>query len=113
MNPTKEQIVAIIDQYDLDGDGHIDFSEYKQIYLAYFSDEYRKQPQPTENEVLEAFREFDRDSSGVLTVQKIQAMADKMQMTFTNEEVKKIIEELSESNQGHLDWISFRNAILQ
>ena len=30
-----EEITTIINEYDLDGDGHIDFSEYKQIYMAY------------------------------------------------------------------------------
>jgi hypothetical protein len=35
MHPTQEEISNIINEYDLDGDGHIDFSEYKQIYIAY------------------------------------------------------------------------------
>lgn len=34
LNPSKEEINNIINEYDLDGDGHIDFSEYKQIYMA-------------------------------------------------------------------------------
>jgi len=42
--------------------------------------------------VLEAFREFDRNGTGLLDVKKIQAIAEKMQMQFTNEEVRKIIE---------------------
>lgn len=35
MQPTQEEINNIINEYDLDGDGHIDFSEYKEIYKAY------------------------------------------------------------------------------
>lgn len=36
VHPTQDEINNIINEYDLDGDGHIDFSEYKQIYMAYF-----------------------------------------------------------------------------
>jgi len=35
MHPSQEEINNIINLYDLDGDGHIDFTEYKQIYIAY------------------------------------------------------------------------------
>lgn len=34
VQPTQEEINNIINEYDLDGDGHIDFSEYKEIYKA-------------------------------------------------------------------------------
>jgi calcium-binding protein CML len=68
---------------------------------------------PTEKEVLEAFYEFDRNGTGLLDVGKIQAMAERMQVSLTNEEVRKIIEELDEDRDGYINWIEFRNAILE
>jgi Ca2+-binding EF-hand superfamily protein len=35
VHPTQDEINNIINEYDLDGDGHIDFSEYKEIYKAF------------------------------------------------------------------------------
>jgi Ca2+-binding EF-hand superfamily protein len=68
---------------------------------------------PTEKEVLEAFREFDRNCTGLLDVEKIQAVAEKMQVHLTNEEVRKIIEELDEDRDGYLNWVEFKNAVLE
>lgn len=63
--------------------------------------------------MLEAFREFDKNGTGLLDVEKIQAVAEKMQVQLTNEEVRKIIEELDEDRDGYLNWIEFRNAVLE
>ena len=49
---------------------------------------------PTEDEVLLAFEEFDKNGTGLLDVTKIQAVAEKMQFFMTNEEAKKMIEEI-------------------
>ena len=38
-------------------------------------------------------------------MKKIQAMAELMQVQFTNEEVKKIIEELDEDQDGYINWV--------
>lgn len=46
-------------------------------------------------------------------MEKIQAVAEKMQVQLTNEEVRKIIEELDEDRDGYLNWIEFRNAVLE
>lgn len=35
IKPTQEEINLIINEYDLDGDGHIDFAEFQQIYISY------------------------------------------------------------------------------
>lgn len=92
MQPTKEQITTIINQYDLDGDGHIDFNQYKQIYLSYIVVQFRRRPLPTEQEILGAFKLFDQNNSGLIDSEKIKAMAHKMGMNFTDEEIKKMIE---------------------
>ena len=60
VQPTQEEINNIINEYDLDGDGHIDFSEYKEIYKA-------RRPQPTEQDILNAFHFFDKNSEGYIT----------------------------------------------
>ena len=49
----------------------------------------------------------------MLDISKIQAIAEKMQVNMTNEEVRKIVEELDEDNDGYLNWMEFRNAILE
>ena len=59
---------------------------------------------PTEKEVQEAFREFDRNGTGLLDVVKIQAIAEQMQVPLTNDEVHKIIQELDEDRDGYINW---------
>lgn len=41
----------------------------------------------------------------MLDVKKIQAIAERMQVQFTNEEVRKIIEELDEDQDGYINWV--------
>ena len=67
---------------------------------------------PTEDEVLLAFEEFDKNGTGLLDVTKIQAVAEKMQFFMTNEEAKKMIEEIDEDRDGYINWAEFRRAVL-
>ena len=39
-----------------------------------------------------AFKLFDQNNSGLIDSEKIKAMAHKMGMNFTDEEIKKMIE---------------------
>ena len=41
----------------------------------------------------------------MLDVAKIQAIAESMHVNMTNEEVRKIIEELDEDKDGYLNWM--------
>ena len=63
-------------------------------------------------EILEAFWGIDRNQTGITDVSKIQAVADNFNFFLTNEEAKKIIEELDEDGDGYINWEEFRNAIL-
>ena len=63
-------------------------------------------------EILEAFWVFDRNQTGIIDVSKIQAVADKFNFFLTNEEAKKIIEELDEDGDGYINWEEFRNGEL-
>ena len=35
IKPTQEEINVIINEYELDGDGHIDCAEFQQSYMSY------------------------------------------------------------------------------
>ena len=43
----SQEINLVINEYDLDGDGHINFAEFQQIYMSYQSDNRDAARHPT------------------------------------------------------------------
>jgi Ca2+-binding EF-hand superfamily protein len=54
--------------------------------------------------MMNAFRFFDKDSSGLIDEAKIRAAASEMGMSFTPDEVKKLIEDLDDDKDGFINW---------
>ncbi len=74
-NPTQSELEDMINEVDLDGNGSIDFSEF----LAVMS----RQKPVTDDEVnREAFRTFDRDGDGSISVDDLKHAMLKLGMCF-------------------------------
>ena len=69
-------------------------------------------PAAQRNGNLRGFQGFRPQSDRDHRCFKIQAVADNFNFFLTNEEAKKIIEELDEDGNGYINWEEFRNGEL-
>lgn len=65
-NPNDKELDEIINEADSDGDGNIDFKEF----LCFMAK--RMRDTDTEDELIEAFKLFDNDGNGVVSVSKLK-----------------------------------------
>jgi calmodulin len=61
-NPTEQEILEMINEVDIDGNGQIEFPEFCVMM--------KRMMKETDSEMIrEAFRVFDKDGNGVITAQ--------------------------------------------
>ena len=65
-NPTEDEVLNLVIEYDVNGDGTIDFDEFLEMM--------RKQAEQQDNsaELKEAFKIFDRDGNGYIDASELK-----------------------------------------
>lgn len=65
-NPTEDEVLNLVIEYDVNGDGTIDFDEFLEMM--------RKQAEQQDNsaELREAFKIFDRDGNGYIDAAELK-----------------------------------------
>ncbi len=65
-NPTESELQDIINEVDPNGDGTVDFPAFLTIMARKMKDT------DTEEDIIEAFRVFDKDGSGVISAAELR-----------------------------------------
>lgn len=60
-NPTEEELIDMINEVDIDGNGKLDFEEFCSL-----SQRINKEGAGQEEELLERFNMFDQDGNGLI-----------------------------------------------
>ena len=65
-NPTEDEVLNLVIEYDVNGDGTIDFDEFMEMM--------KKQAEHQDNsaELKEAFKIFDRDGNGYIDAAELK-----------------------------------------
>merc|ERR1719291_1677399 len=86
--PTKEEIKKMISDIDRDGSGTIDFNEFLEMMTAKMSEKDSRE------EILKAFRLFDDDETGYITLKNLKRVAKEIgESNMTDEELQEMIDE--------------------
>merc|ERR1719454_604870 len=99
--PTKEEIKKMINDIDKDGSGTIDFNEFLQMMTAKMSE------RDSTEEILKAFRLFDDDETGFITLKNLRRIAKEIGETMTDEELQEMIEEADRDGDGQVSEEEF------
>lgn len=104
-NPTEAELQDLIYEIDQDGNGEIDFQEF--VYLI----EKKVKDAETYERSLDAFRVFDKQSKGYLSLNELRNILLNVGEKLTQDEVDEMLRDLDVDENAELDYYSFLNQI--
>ncbi|KAI6213368.1 Calmodulin [Aphelenchoides besseyi] len=109
-NPTEQEILEMINEVDIDGNGQIEFPEFWQVISALSGNNVmmKRMMKETDSEMIrEAFRVFDKDGNGVITAQEFRYFMIHMGQQFSEQEVDEMIKEVDVDGDGDINYEEF------
>merc|ERR1711861_102327 len=95
-NPTEAELQDMINEVDADASGTIDFPEFLNLMAKKMKDT------DTEEELIEAFKVFDRDGNGFISAAELRHVMTNLGEKLTDEEVDEMIREADDD--GQVNW---------
>eukprot|EP00696_Hemimastix_kukwesjijk_P014127 gnl/Hemi2/28064_TR9272_c0_g1_i1.p1 gnl/Hemi2/28064_TR9272_c0_g1~~gnl/Hemi2/28064_TR9272_c0_g1_i1.p1 ORF type:complete len:206 (+),score=91.89 gnl/Hemi2/28064_TR9272_c0_g1_i1:85-618(+) len=99
--PKKEEIKKMIADVDQEGTGTIDYHEFLKMMTSKMSEK------DSTEEILKAFRLFDDEDSGSISLKNLKRVARELGETMTDEELMEMIEEADRSGTGAINQEDF------
>lgn len=100
----ETEIRDLVDSVDTSGKGEITFDEFVTLLLKVES-----QNETEEEEVIRAFKVFDRDGNGSLSCAEFKHILTNLGDKFTEAEVEEIFKEADLDGDGQIDYYEFVN----
>ena len=96
----------MINEVYIDGNGNIDFKEFLGLMARKMRDT------DTEEELIEAFKVFDRDGNGLISAQELKHVMISLGEKITDEEVDEMIKEADIDGDGYINYEEFVRMII-
>ncbi|CAF3277622.1 unnamed protein product [Rotaria socialis] len=93
-NPTEDELKGLINEFDCEGKGLIDFDEFLQMMAK------RAKEHNEEDELREAFRVFDKNGNGFIKVAELRHVMTNLGEQFSDDEVDEILREIDTTGKG-------------
>jgi Ca2+-binding EF-hand superfamily protein len=100
-NPTEDEILELVMETDLNGNGTLDFEEFVEMMKKKTTEEDAK------DDLREAFRIFDKDKSGFIDGKEIVLVTSTLGQALTDDELEAFIAEADLDGDGKLDYNEF------
>ncbi|SPP75545.1 neo-calmodulin [Drosophila guanche] len=101
--PTDNQLQAMINEVDSDGNGSIEMAEFCSMILRKMHDTNH------EDELRDAFRVFDKENNGYITSAELKVVLTALGLKLPDDEIEEMIREYDIDQDGHLDFEEFVN----
>lgn len=107
-NPTQAELQDMINDVNAAGrNGKIDFPEFLTLMARKLKDE------DSEEEILEAFRVFDRDGNGFISTAELRHVMTSIGEKLSEDEVNRMIKEADSDGDGQINYNEFVGIIMQ
>lgn len=108
-NPTEDELLSLVIEYDVNGDGTIDFDEFVEMMTK----------QNLENvdqsaDIKEAFKIFDRDGNGYIDMKELRMVITRIGqpgLLISTEDADELMKSADLDGNGKLDYIEFARMI--
>merc|ERR1719183_3397760 len=125
--PKKEEIKKMIADIDKDDSGTIDFNEFLEMMTAKMSESFslilavitidfneflemmtaKMSEKDSREEIRKAFRLFDDDETGFITLKNLRRVAKEIGENMTDEELQEMIDEADRDGDGQVSEEEF------
>merc|ERR1712215_46832 len=105
-NPTEDELLNLVMEVDIDGNGTIEFEEFLSMMKK------KAGEVDEEADLREAFKIFDRDKDGYITMKELKKVANMLGTMLTKEELEEFMAEADADGNGKLDYDEFVKMIL-
>lgn len=102
INPTLSELQEMVNEVDQDGSGKIELKEFLELYAA-----KSKGPPDTEEDLIEAFKIFDKDGYGLISAAEIKYVLTEIAEKFTEKEVTDLLNEANIDGDGYINLYEF------
>ncbi len=103
---SDQELVDMINENDQDEDGRIDFNEFLDLMHKRAKDE------DIEEELSEAFRIFDKEDNGLISISEFRHIMLTLGERLTEDEVDEMIKEADTKGDGFIHYKDFAKVML-
>lgn len=107
-NPTEAELHYMIDEVDADGSGTIDFPEFLNLLARTMRDA----DAGAEEELREAFRVFDRDQNGFISLNELRHVMNNLGDRLTGDELTEMLGEADVNGDGQINYTEFAKVMM-
>jgi calmodulin len=100
---TEQQLTQIINKYDENGDGEIDFGEFTNMM---------KKEGDTTDELVQAFNVFDMNGDGYISAMELFVICDSLGSNLDRETIELMIQSVDTDGDGSIDVNEFKMMML-
>lgn len=104
--PSEQELTDMINEIDGDADGKIDFNEFIDLMLK------RAKDSDIEEELIEAFRIFDKESEGLISSSEFRHIMLTLGEKLSEDEVDEMIKEADSRGEGVINYKDFVKIML-
>ena len=105
LNPTDDELKDMIRNVDKNSNGAIDFNEFIEMMI--------RRDSKCEEDVVHAFRVFDRDGDGLISSDELKLTMNNLGEPLTDHEVKSMIEAADLDGDGLINFQEFSRLMQQ
>ncbi|XP_050304898.1 troponin C, isoallergen Bla g 6.0101-like isoform X1 [Anthonomus grandis grandis] len=104
---SPDELSKIIKEIDEDGNGVMSFEEFAHL-AARFLVEEEEDVEAILRELKDAFRLYDREGLGYITVDLLRDILKELDDKLTPSDLNEMIKEIDTDNSGTVDWEEFK-----
>lgn len=102
----ESELTALMQEMDTDNSGTVDFAEFLAMMAR------RLMLSDNEEEILQAFKVFDKDGNGVLSTQELTGVLTTLGEKLSHEECEEILALADQNKDGQIDYREFVKLLL-
>uniref|UniRef100_H2VEJ4 Centrin 3 n=2 Tax=Takifugu TaxID=31032 RepID=H2VEJ4_TAKRU len=97
----KVDVLKILKDYDREGNGKITFEDFSEVVTGHILERDPKE------EILKAFKLFDDDESGRISLRNLRRVARELGENISDEELRSMIDEFDTDGDGEINQEEF------